>query len=370
MMSMTEEHKKPTILIVDDTPDNIVLLSSLLRGLYTVKAATDGVTALEIAASGAPPDLILLDIVMLGMDGYEVCRRLKEGKETKDIPVIFLTARSEVEDERKGFELGAVDFISRPISPHILKARVSTHLKLKSVRDFFADRGAWLEKEVARRVRENRSLQDVAMVALGSLAETRDNETGSHIRRTQGYLSELADALRSRGSNGESFADGSMDLIVKSAPLHDIGKVGIPDHILLKPGKLEASEFEVMKRHTTMGRDALEKAEILSASDTSFLRFAREIAYSHHEKWDGSGYPLGLAGSAIPLSGRLMAIADVYDALISKRVYKPAMTHEEAVKVLVNGSGSHFDPALIEVFLPVANRFREISRVWLDTEAQ
>jgi putative two-component system response regulator len=356
--------KKPTILIVDDTPDNIDLLSSFLRESYRVKAAIDGEKALAIAFSGDGPDLILLDIMMPGMDGYEVCRRLKEDPRTSDIPLLFLTARSDIEAEKRGFELGAVDFIIRPISPLIVQARVATHLQLKAARDFLRDKSAYLEQEVARRVRENRSIQDVAIVALGSLAETRDNETGNHIRRTQAYVGVLAEALKGSPRFAASFADGALELIMKSAPLHDVGKVGIPDNILLKPDRLDPQEFAVMKTHTTLGRDALMRAERLVDGDQSFLRFAREIAYTHHEKWDGSGYPQGLSGDAIPAAGRLMAVADVYDALISKRVYKPAFSHEKAAEAIGAGSGSHFDPEIVEAFRSTRDSFREIAEAF------
>lgn len=361
-MTENDPALKPTILVVDDTTDNIVILSSLLRDSYRVKAAINGEKALEIAFSAEAPDIILLDIVMPGLDGYEVCRRLKENKNTSDIPVLFITSRSDVEDERKGFELGAEDFIVRPISPYIVKARVMTHLQLKAVRDFLRDKSAYLEQEVEKRVRENLAIQDVAMVALGSLAETRDNETGNHIFRTQKYMEILGEVLRTLDRFKGSLAEDEMGLIIKSAPLHDIGKVGIPDSILLKPGKLTADEFEIMKKHTVLGRDAIERAEKIVKGGGSFLRFAREIAFTHHEKWDGSGYPCGISEEAIPLSGRMMAVADVYDALISKRVYKPAMTHEEAVGIIREGAGTHFDPFIVEVFLSVNGRFGDIAR--------
>jgi putative two-component system response regulator len=360
-MSGSNTAGKPTILVVDDTPDNIDLLGSFLRDSYRVKAAIDGEKALDIAGSDELPDLILLDIMMPRMDGFEVCSRLKADPKTADIPVIFLTAKSDVEDERRGLELGAVDFIIRPISPHIVKARVATHLQLKAARDFLRDKSAYLEREVARRVRENISIQDVAMVALGSLAETRDNETGSHIRRTQSYMEALAEVLKDSPRFVEGFGDGALELILKSAPLHDIGKVGIPDSILMKPGPLSPEEFAIMKTHTTLGHDAIERAEKLVDSDHSFLRFAREIAYTHHEKWDGSGYPRGIAGDAIPVAGRLMAVADVYDALISVRVYKPALSHEEAVGIIEGGAGAHFDPEIVEAFRATRDRFRGIA---------
>jgi putative two-component system response regulator len=362
-----QNDKKSTILIVDDTPDNIALLSSLLKSTYRTKAATTGEKALQLAGSDDAPDLMLLDIMMPGMDGYGVCRRLKQDPKTADIPVIFLTARAEVEDEQKGLELGAVDYITKPVSPPIVMARIRTHLQLKSARDFLKDKNEYLEKEIARRTQEISTIQDVTMVAMGSLAETRDNETGNHIRRTQYYVQALADRMKDHPRFKEYLTPKTIELLYKSAPLHDIGKVGIPDHILLKPGKLTPEEFDIMKTHTTLGRDAIMTAEKRVDSPTSFLRCAREIAWSHHEKWDGTGYPQGLSGDGTPKSGRLMGLADVYDALISKRVYKPAFSHEKAVSIIQEGSGGHFDPDIAEAFVEIADRFKEIARKYGDS---
>jgi putative two-component system response regulator len=358
----TVNEKKATILIVDDSPDSIVLLSSVLKSTYRVKVATAGDKALSIAEGEDPPDLILLDIVMPVMDGYEACRRLKLNPRTTEIPVIFLTAKSEDMDEEKGFELGAEDYIAKPPSPPIVMARIGTHLRLKSVRDFLKDKNAYLESEVVRRTREVGMIQDVTMVALGSLAETRDNETGNHIRRTQNYIKIIAERLRDHPRFAGQLTDSTIELLYKSAPLHDIGKVGIPDSILKKPAKLEPEEFEIMKRHTILGRDAIIAAERCLDSPTSFLALAREIAWSHHEKWDGTGYPRGLSGDDIPLPGRLMAIPDVYDALISQRVYKKAFTHEAAVEIIEKGSGIQFDPDITGAFLDISDRFKEIAR--------
>lgn len=358
--------KKSTILIVDDAPDNIALLSSLLKGTYRVKAAIEGKRALEIAAGDDAPDLILLDIIMPGMDGYEVCRLLKRDSRTADIPVIFLTAKSDAVDEEKGLGLGAVDYLTKPISPPIVMARIRTHLRLKNVSDFLKDKNAFLEAEVARRTREIGEIQDVTMIALGSLAETRDNETGNHIRRTQNYIKILAEKMRERPRFKEQLSDEAIELLYKSAPLHDIGKVGIPDSILKKPAKLSPEEFEVMKTHATLGRDAILAAEKRLGSPTSFLSLAREIAWSHHERWDGAGYPRGLSGEDIPLPGRLMAIADVYDALISERVYKRAFTHEETVAIIKQGLGAQFDPEVGLAFMEISDRFREIALAFSD----
>ena len=358
----TDHEKSGTILIVDDSPDSIALLSSLLKSTYRIKVAIAGDKALSIAEGEEPPDLILLDIVMPVMDGYEVCRRLKQNPRTAEIPVIFLTAKSEDMDEAKGFELGAEDYIAKPPSPSIVMARIRTHLRLKSVRDFLKDKNAYLESEVVRRTREVGMIQDVTMVALGSLAETRDNETGNHIRRTQHYIKLLSERLRDHPRFRESLTEATIELLYKSAPLHDIGKVGIPDSILKKPERLEPEEFEIMKTHTALGRDAISAAEKCLDSPTSFLAWAREIAWSHHEKWDGSGYPRGLSGDDIPLPGRLMAIPDVYDALISQRVYKKAFTHEAAVEIIEKGAGTQFDPDIASAFLDIADRFRDIAR--------
>ncbi|TCO83687.1 putative two-component system response regulator [Plasticicumulans lactativorans] len=357
---------RQTVLVVDDTPDNLTLMSGLLKGLYTTKVAINGERALAIARAEPRPDLILLDVMMPGLDGYEVCRRLKGSEITADIPVIFLTARSQPEDEELGLGLGAVDYITKPISPPIVLARVRNHLLLKRAADFLRNQNALLEQEVARRTEEIARVQDTTILAMGSLAETRDNETGNHIRRTQHYVRALALRLRTHPRFAAELDDATIELLFKSAPLHDIGKVGIPDRILLKAGPLTAEEFEVMKTHTTLGRDAIASAERLLGSSNSFLRHAREIAHYHQEKWDGSGYPEGLAGDAIPVSARLMALADVYDALINRRCYKPAFSHEEAVRIIGEGRGRHFDPDMTDAFLAIAEEFRQIAARFAD----
>ena len=306
--------------------------------------------------------------MMPGMDGYEVCRRLKANLHTRDIPVIFLTARADMEDERQGLALGAVDYITKPISPPILLARVATHLALKASADFLRDKSAYLEREVALRTLEVQAIQDVTIMAMTSLAETRNNETGNHIRRTQLYVKALAEHLRDHPRFAHLLTDRMVDLLYKSAPLHDIGKIGIPDAILLKPGKLTVEEFEIMKTHTTLGRNAIEEAERRLGMRVAFLSVSKEIAYSHQEKWDGSGYPEGLKGDAIPVSARLMAVADVYDALISKRVYKPAFPHEQACAAIVKGRGTHFDPDMVDAFVAIAQDFLRISLRYPDPD--
>lgn len=367
---MEQAAVKPTILIVDDTPDNITLLCSLLGDDYKNKVATNGVKALKIAMTGPPPDLILLDIMMPEMDGYEVCRHLKADPLTKDIPVIFLTAKTQEGDETKGFELGAVDYITKPIVPPILMARVHTHLALQAARKSLEDQNEILEEQVEQRTRQLASLQDSIIIAMASLAETRDNETGHHIRRTQHYVRELALCLRRKFEHyAEVLDDKYVELLYKTAPLHDIGKVGVPDRILLKPGRLTPEEFEEMKKHTTYGRDTIIEAEKSLTEPEDFMAVAREIAYSHHEKWDGSGYPQGLKGTDIPLCARLMAVADVYDALISKRIYKDAMPYEEAVSIITTSTGQHFDPDVIEAFIEVKGKFQQIAEEFSEEEA-
>lgn len=368
---MTEENiilEKPTVLVVDDTPDNLTLMSGLLKDQYKVKIANNGERALKVVQTGTLPDIILLDIMMPVMDGYETCRHLKANTETRDIPVIFLTAKAEVEDEMKGFELGAVDYITKPISPPIVMTRLKTHLQLKRMRDYLKDKNEFLEEEVQKRTQEVTAVQDVTILALASLAETRDNDTGNHIRRTQHYIRILAEKLRHNIRFSHLLNDDkTIDMLFKSAPLHDIGKVGIPDHILLKPGRFTPEEFEIMKSHTTLGRDSIIAAEKRLGLELPFLAYAKEIAYSHQEKWDGTGYPEGLSGDDIPISGRLMAVADVYDALICRRVYKEGMPHEKAVKIIQEGSGSHFDPDIVEAFMACTDEFLAIAKRYEDT---
>lgn len=356
----------PTILVVDDSASIVALLQSVLAPHYKVLAALDAETGLRLAHSEPLPDLILLDVVLPGIDGFELCSRLKGVAQTRDIPVIFLTSRSNPEDEERGFEIGAVDYIAKPISVPLVLARVRNHLRLKAVATFLRDKNEFLEAEVQRRIRELQAIQDVTIMVLASLAETRDVDTGNHIRRTQLYVKALAQKLGSLPQYAPHLDDYTIEMICKSAPLHDIGKVGIPDAVLRKQSKLGPEEFEIMKTHTQLGRQAIEHAEIKLGREVPFLRYAKEIAFCHQEKWDGSGYPQGLKGEDIPLCARLMALADVYDALISRRVYKEPLPHEEAVRLIVEGRGSHFDPDIVDAFVSIADSFRAISRAYAD----
>lgn len=346
--------KKPLLFIVDDVPENIQIAMSHLRELDCDFAyATSGEQALE-RITATRPDLILMDVMMPGMSGFQTVEMLNLSKATRSIPVIFLTARAESEDVVHGFNLGGVDYITKPFKGVELRSRVRNHLELHAYRSN-------LERLVEERSREAELLKDVIIEAMGELAEYRDPETGSHIHRTRAYVQLLAETLVSQGHCQDFLTPEYIVLLWKSAPLHDIGKVAIRDSILLKPGKLTPEEFDEMKMHTLFGEEVIANLEQMAGQPTSFLSCAKQIAGSHHEKFDGSGYPRGIAGTDIPLAGRIMAIADVYDALISKRVYKNSMSHQEAMEIMIEGKGSHFDPMLIEAFIEVEPVFSQIA---------
>jgi len=360
--SENNSHQSARILLVDDNTTNLQLLHETLDGQgYKLLIAKSGKTALAITQK-AKPSLILLDIMMPEMDGYEVCRRLKADESTRQIPVIFITALVDEEDEAKGLGLGAVDYITKPINPELVRARVHNHLELKRHQDH-------LENLVVERTRRLALVQAVTIEGLATLAEYRDPETGGHIKRTQNYVKALAVHLKDHPRFRDELDEDAIELLYLSAPLHDIGKVAVRDNVLLKPGKLTDEEFEEMKRHTIYGNEALRITEQKLGGD-SFLQCAREIAYTHQEKWDGSGYPRGLKGEEIPLSGRLMALADVYDALISKRVYKPPMPHDKAAGIIKEGKGIHFDPDMVDGFLGLENTFRNIALTFADYDEE
>ncbi len=352
-----------TLLIVDDVAENLGVLSEVLRlAGYRVRAANSGRAALRYAAREPRPDLILLDVMMPEMDGYEVLRQLRAEPATRDIAVIFLTTLLDPHDEERGLELGAADYITKPVVPGVVLARVRTQIEAQKARAWLRDENAFLEAEVARRLDENQRIQDVGIRALACLAETRDIETGDHISRTQAYVRTLATKLSDHPRFSAFFSERNIELLTKSAPLHDIGKVGIPDQILLKPGPLTPAEWEVMKTHAKLGSDAIERAEKDAGGTADFLVLAKEIAHWHHEKWNGAGYPDGLAGDVIPISARLMALADVFDALISKRVYKAAMSFAEARTIIIADRGRHFDPDITDAFVATFDEFVAIAQ--------
>ena len=375
---------QPTVLLVDDTKENLTVIGQILRTNYRIRVANSGQRALQAVQTEPRPDLILLDVMMPDMDGYTVLQALRAQPQLRDIPVIFVTALSADDDEEYGLSLGAVDYVTKPIKPALLLARVHAQLELKQARDRLADQNAFLDAEVHRRMAENELIKDLSLFALATLAEKRDNETGNHLHRTQAYITVLMDYLKSTPRFEQVLADPDYrSRIAKAAPLHDIGKVGIPDAILLKPGKLTAEEFDIMKTHALIGADAIDeaihRAKSLQGTVTTdvspqdnplsldFLETAQQIAGGHHEKWDGSGYPNGLQGEAIPLPARLMAIADVFDALISKRHYKEAFPLERTVQIISEGRGKHFDPDIVDAFLALVPEFTAIADRYVDT---
>jgi putative two-component system response regulator len=373
---------KPLILVVDDNPTNLEVLSQLLLPSFLVHACKSGEQALVSAGRDPRPDLILLDVMMPGMDGYTVLSRLREDEKTREIPVIFVTALDDEVDEERGLHLGAVDYITKPIRPAIMLARVQAHLELKRGRDNLKDQNAWLEAEISRRMRENLLIQDASLCALAELAETRDTDTGNHILRTQSYVEALARRLQPHPRFAHELDEASLTRIVKAAPLHDIGKIGIPDHILLKPGSFTPDEWEIMKTHSRIGGNTIRRAidKALAANPAqihdekpeslAFLEVAHSIATSHHEKWDGSGYPDGMAGDAIPLAARLMALADVFDALTMARVYKKPWPLADAVGFILGQKGSHFDPSVVEAFESSLDEFDRIRSTFSDALPQ
>jgi putative two-component system response regulator len=329
---MSNPMNRPLILAVDDEASNLQLLRQILQDNYRMLFAKDGARALELARQERP-DLVLLDVMMPGMSGYEVCAALKAHPATAAIPVIFVTALTETDDEVEGFEAGAVDYITKPVSPPIVRARVRTHLSLVRMEELRATRLAIVQR-------------------LGLAAEYKDNETGLHVIR----MSHFARVLGIAAGLNEHEADD----LLHAAPMHDVGKIGIPDSILQKAGPLDDEEWKVMRSHATIG------AAIIGEHGGGMLALARSIALTHHEKWDGSGYPNGLAGEAIPLEGRIVAIADVFDALTSKRPYKAAWSEEQALDYLQKQKGQHFDPALVDLFIEQMPAVREIQQRWAE----
>lgn len=353
MRAATLPALRSTVLLVDDAPENLRMLSEALRADHRIMFAKNGQDALRLAAADPQPDIILLDVIMPGMNGYEVCRRLKENPRTRDIPIIIVTAENDDSDEATGFSLGAQDFIRKPFRASLVHQRVELHLELKRHRDH-------LSELVAQRTHELLQTQKATIHAMAMLAEWRDPETGAHIQRTSRLVEVLLRRLMQRPDAPESLTPGDIEWIILSTPLHDVGKVAIPDNILHKPGRLTPEEFEIMKQHTSLGYEILEEAghELdRELGKRCFLHYAREIALNHHERWDGSGYPAGLRGEEIPLCARVVSVVDVYDALRSQRVYKDAYPHDVAVERIRAGRGTAFDPLVVDAFLDVQETF-------------
>jgi len=348
-VNSSEEADKLIILVVDDTPANIDVLENVLGTDYRVKAALNGEKALELANVHPQPDMILLDIMMPGMDGYDVISRLQSNPATGHIPVIFVTAKAEVADEEKGLSLGAIDYITKPISPPIVRARVKTHLALYN-------QNRELERKVKQRTQQLEESKLEILRCLARAAEFKDNETGMHVIRMSHYSRIIAESLNLR--------DDWVDMLFKAAPMHDIGKIGIPDHILLKPGRFEGGEWEIMKQHVTYG------VAILGGHESDLLKMAKEIAECHHERYDGTGYPKGLVGEDIPLTGRIVAIADVFDAVTSERPYKKAWSIEKTLALFENESGKHFDPDIVKILMKCLPEILETKERYAETQVQ
>ena len=357
---MSVRENKSKVLIVDDTDLNIEILLDALADRYDLDIATDGESALAQVKNN-PPDIILLDVIMPGMNGYEVCSILKANPDTADIPIIFLTAMTEINEKARGFEVGAVDYMVKPFAILEVQARLDVHLSLLKAKKALQQQNEFLEIKVKERTHELSITQNVIIEAMASLAETRDQETGDHVMRTRFYVQLLAVQLGWHPRFKDYLVLLDPDEIGIAATLHDIGKVGVPDFILLKPGRLTTDEFEEMKKHTVYGHNILHRLTKRLPGNT-FLRLADEIAYCHHEKWDGSGYPRGLVGDEIPIPARLMAIADVYDAIISPRVYKGPMTNEEALAFITSQAGIHFDPDVTTAFLELRETFQFVAK--------
>ena len=347
------------IILVDDNMANLTLGKNMLKMYYEVYPVPSAAKLFEILEK-IIPDLILMDIEMPEMNGYEAMKKIKADSRFAEIPVIFLTAKSDESSELEGFELGAMDYVSKPFSAPLLIKRIANQLLIVEQKKGLKDYADNLEIKVRDKTREVFNLQNAVLSTVADLVEFRDKLTGSHVNRTRLYLKALTEELIKEGIYADIIKDWDMDIFLHSAQLHDVGKIAISDLILNKPGKLTPEEFEIMKTHVMVGVDAIEKI-MGNTNEHAFLRHALIIAGTHHEKWDGTGYPMGLKGDNIPLEGRLMAIADVYDALIAVRPYKKAFSHEEACKIIEDGSGTHFDPVLVEVFRKIKGEFKKVA---------
>lgn len=348
----------PKILIVDDSKTDMLLIKTMLSD-YTLLCAYNGMEAMEIVENNPGIDIIVLDLNMPIMNGYEVLQALQTNEIYKDISTLILTNYDENENEIRGLDLGAVDYIRKPLNLESLRKRIEVHVSLRRARKYIEEQNLILEDRVSVRTRELEMTRDITIHALIGLLEVRNIESSNHTKRTQWMMKILCEHLKTKQKYADILDDDYITELFQTAPLHDIGKVGIPDNILLKPGKLDSEEFEIMKKHTTYGVEALSH-ELNKKNVATFIRTAIEIVGTHHEKFDGSGYPHGLKAEEIPLCGRMMAIVDVYDALTSKRVYKPAISHEEALKIIMSERNKHFDPSLVEAFIEIEKNIQQI----------
>jgi putative two-component system response regulator len=370
------QRKNQNILIVDDNEDNIFLLEHIIsQHGYAIMRAMGGAEALDVVrANGTLVDLVILDIMMPDIDGLTVTKILKESPVTKMIPILLLTASSrgaKYEDVARGLDIGADDYMVKPVEKVELMARVRSLLRSKKLQDDLLVKTRQLEEinDRLEQMAEERAIEimltrDAAIFGMAKLAESRDPETGAHLERIRNYTKALATELRNTPKYSKVIDDEFILMIYQSSPLHDIGKVGIPDNVLLKPERLTPEEFDVMKRHAMIGGDALSATQRWDITEQNFLTMGREIAYYHHERWDGKGYPKGLKGEEIPLSARIMALADVYDALVSQRVYKNPMTSEDARNTIIAESGKQFDPDIVDAFVRIEGKFCEIHKTY------
>ena len=333
-----------TIFIVDDNNVNLLAAEDALTEHYRPFTLPSAASMFELIKD-IMPDLILLDIEMPEIDGFETIRRLKANEKYKNVPVIFLTSRKDADSEALGFELGAVDFISKPFSESVLRNRIKMHLDVEAI--------------IREQTNELQKLKDSIITVLASVVENRDMLTGGHIERTASYIKILIEAMRERGVYAEEIDKWDLDSVILSARLHDVGKVIVSDLILNKPGKLTDEEMETMKNHAIKGEQIIDDI-ILGSGNQVFLHDAKLFAGCHHERWDGTGYPRGLKQDDIPLQGRIMAIADVYDALVSERPYKRAFSHEKALDIIMESKGTHFDPKIVDTFLAVSDSFAQV----------
>jgi len=345
-------NKIPTVLVVDDVDLNVMILEEILQSDYNVLSAFNGKEALELLSNTKPlPKIILLDVMMPEMTGPQMFEILKTDERLKRIPVIFITAENDTESEL--LAAGAVDFISKPFQPEIVQLRVRNQIELKNYSDN-------LEEMVAEKTAEATKTLDNALQGLANVIEHRDLESGEHVKRTQLYVKALIDHLIENESiYAQELVKLQPAVIMKSMALHDIGKIAIPDKILLKPGKLDPAEYDIMRTHTTRGKEIVGELGDINAS--LYLRHCEDICYGHHERWDGKGYPQGLKETEIPITARLASLADVYDALVCARVYKAAMSFDEALKIIGDGRGTQFDPVITDALMEIKNQFREIA---------